>query len=405
MLVTDSILPAVNFARMRVTYDHQAFWWQEYGGVTRYFVELATRIAQCDDFDVNVVAPLYINKYLRANGSLNVVGRFIPRIPKRTGRIIQTLDEWLVRRSLRDSHPDLVHETYYCKTGLAPARTPIVVTVHDMIHEKFPTYFPARDTVRERKRVSVSRADHVICVSENTRKDLLEIFGVRESKVSVVHHGCSVAVADDSSSVRSIEQPYLLYVGARTGYKNFAALLAAYASSRFLRDSFKLVCFGGEELSEPEMRLMKKCGLADSSVVMMGGDDKLLANVYRYATALVYPSLYEGFGMPVLEAMACGCPVICSNTSSLPEVGQNAAAYFDPRDAESIRSVVERIVASEVELQGLTERGKRRAKQFSWDKCAAETAEVYRKVIGDPWEKRAKPTDDSRGHTNANRSA
>jgi glycosyltransferase involved in cell wall biosynthesis len=175
--------------------------------------------------------------------------------------------------------------------------------------------------------------------------------------------------------------PYLLYVGSRRYYKNFKALLQAYALNQQLSDEFKLVCFGGGRLSLAEKAEIQRLKIKEDRILYLEGGDRLLANLYKNAAVFIYPSLYEGFGIPPLEAMSLGCPVVCSNVSSIPEVVGAAGRYFDPNDIEDIGSAIESVVFSENSRTELIVRGSHRAAQFSWRKCAQETYSVYKKLL------------------------
>jgi glycosyltransferase involved in cell wall biosynthesis len=161
--------------------------------------------------------------------------------------------------------------------------------------------------------------------------------------------------------------------------KNFDKLLEAYGSSLKLNQDFQLICFGGGDFSSSEVERVDNFQLG-CKVVQISGDDSMLTNLYRGATALVYPSLYEGFGIPPLEAMSFGCPVVCSNVSSIPEVVGNAGEYFDPEDLDSMIDAIEKVVYSEVVLNDLKLLGQKRIKLFSWDLCAKQTIEVYKSL-------------------------
>ena len=139
-----------------------------------------------------------------------------------------------------------------------------------------------------------------------------------------------------------------------------------------------MACFGGEALTRQEREQATAAGLGENGLLQFCGDDRMLADLYRHASAFVYPSLYEGFGLPVLEAMTHGCPVICSGTSSLPEVVGRAAELFDPDDPESIGHAIEAVVASAERREWLRERGREQARLFSWERWARETHAVYR---------------------------
>ena len=164
------------------------------------------------------------------------------------------------------------------------------------------------------------KADHVICISENTRSDLLKIWDCDPSKVSVVHLGFDSFAARNKQVKalnKNISRDYILFVGARKGHKNFERLLEAYSSKKSLSDNFSLICFGGGSFCDDEEKKLKNLGIANK-VIQMNGSDELLASLYQNADLFVYPSLYEGFGIPPLEAMSAGCPVAAARTSRYP---------------------------------------------------------------------------------------
>ncbi len=366
---------------MKLVYDAQVFVEQEYGGISRYICALASQMARLPGMEVKVVAPLHINRHLRDLRQDIVVGCYVPRLP-RTARIMKTLGSALCRPVAALMRPDLVHETYYAEQALCGARVARVLTVYDMIEERFPESFVAGYTLTERKRAAVARADHIFCISESTRCDLLDRYPVSEDRVSVTYLGCD---ALSQSSLRAAElvgaAPYILYVAGRHGYKNFEGLLKAYAASDWLRSGFRIVCFGTAGFSPEERSLMSRLGVKAEQVLHVGGSDERLAALYLGAAALVYPSKYEGFGIPPLEAMSLDCPVICSNTSSIPEVVGEAGEYFDPMDPESIRVSIERVLQSSERRQQLIALGRVRCGLFTWERCAEQTAAVYRRLV------------------------
>lgn len=362
----------------KVVFDDQIFCWQEFGGVSRYFYELAKRVANKENFSASVVAPLYVNRYL-AEGGIKVKGLHIPKV-RNSGRIISALSGMVAPALIRSECPDVLHETYYYRRrSLAPRGCATVVTVFDMTHEKFPDYFLARDRTSEAKYAAVMRADQVICISANTQRDLIDIFGVAPEKTVVIHLGFTLTEQVASAIPLPESRPFLLYVGPRGGYKNFDALLNAYAASRVLRNNFSLVAFGGGRFSTAEAERIQAFGLTDT-IRQMSGDDALLSMLYQQAAAFVYPSLYEGFGIPPLEAMGFDCPVVCSNTSSIPEVVGDAARLFDPEDIDALRVAIEDVADSSDLRDDLVRRGRERIKHFSWDRTAKETLDIYREL-------------------------
>jgi glycosyltransferase involved in cell wall biosynthesis len=367
---------------MKIVFDHKIFSLQKYGGISRYIYELAQCLAIECSRDVAVVAPCYVNQYLKqAPKSLKVLGFPIKQV-RRTGRIVHAINWVVAWPIIRYLQPDIVHETYYSASRISPKSAKVVLTVHDMIHERFSEQFPAFDSTIKEKAIAVARADHVICVSEQTRQDLIELLGVNPAKTSVVHHGFSLTSRPATQQkIDSPVRPFLLYVGARYGYKNFVGLLQAYATSVILKRDFDLICFGGGAFENKETSMFEQLGLNSNAVRQISGSDTVLAEHYQAASAFVYPSFYEGFGMPPLEAMSFNCPVVCSNVSSIPEVVGNAGLMFNPNDTQSIKLAIEQVVSDREVREILVARGQERIKQFSWEKCAQETVNVYRKVL------------------------
>lgn len=368
---------------MKVAFDHQIFVLQRYGGVSRYFVELASRLPIDPVSDLAVVAPLHVNYYLsQLRGQRFARGRYIPYSFRGQTRVLSLLARILAPAAWQalGYTPDIVHETYFSNTPIGRARRR-VVTVYDMIYELFPSELSDPQVVAA-KRAAVQRADHVICISESTRRDLVRLYDVDPASTSVVHLGHSLirdgsAVADAKTKS---SKPSILYVGNRGGYKNFRRLLQAYANSALLRREFELVAFGGAPFSPEELQEMHGLGIA-SNVVHRSGSDEALAASYRAATAFVFPSLYEGFGIPLLEAMHHGCPVVSSDRGSMPEVAGDASLSVDPESVDAMTTTIERLVTSPSMQSDLRARGYSRVKGFSWDRCAMETAAVYKAVL------------------------
>lgn len=367
---------------MRVIFGHQRFGVQPVGGVSRYFFELAKGLEKLPDVHASIFAPFHVNRYLQGSPLMRPWSFHVPAFPG-SGLPLGFANMMLSKVFVKPRRDvDVYHETYYDRFDYCPRRAARVLTVFDMIHELYPQNFPSLDRTRQIKERAIKRADHLVCISENTRRDLIRILGVPAEKTSVVHLGSSLDVREIADSPRENARPFLLYVGGRSGYKNFSGLLRAYAASPRLRREFRIVCFGGGRLLPEEVALCKSLGLVGNDILQESGSDQALVSAYRGAAMLVYPSLYEGFGLPPLEAMSVGCPVACSASSSIPEIVGEAGEYFDPLNPEDIRRSIEYLAGSPSRLRELVRLGRVRALDFSWERCASETLGIYRALVG-----------------------
>lgn len=366
---------------MRIAYDQEAFYLQDYGGITRYIVRLVKELSRLGD-DIKIIAPIHRNKYVSELPNSLFSGTYINWRPGKHSGSLARYNRYLARKRMGRWKPDIVHESYYSDSGVAPRDSRTVVTVYDMIYEIEPEWGLESELVTKDKRKSVERADHIICISKETRNELIKKFGIAESKTTVIYLGVDTEIPaggvflEDSSS-----RPFLLYVGQRGRYKNFSALLKAVSSSEKLKKDFDICAFGGGKFTNVEGKLIRDLGYTKDQVVQISGDDKVLRKLYQQAKAFVFPSLLEGFGLPPLESMAHSCPVISSNASVMPEILGSAAAYFDPTNIWEIKSVIEGVVYSKPTQMTLIENGRERIQNFTWSKCAELTREVYRKVL------------------------
>ncbi len=368
---------------MRIAFDYHAFYLQSYGGISRYFVRLAEHLALLKQ-EIGIFAPMHRNLYLKDLPAGIVHGFGVKNYPSRGSSVIQALNYQLSSQLIKNWKPQLVHETFYSYKGIACGLFPTVVTVYDMIQERFLNNISKNDNASKLKRIVIERADHVICISESTRRDLLNYFGINDKKVSVVYLGVD-RISNAYLCIQPLvvtKRPFLLYVGYREGYKNFFGFISAIASSKKLIMDFDIVAFGGGKFTQFELALLLESGIKPDNVRQIGGDDTLLGQLYQHASAFVYPSLYEGFGLPPLEAMAHNCPVISSKTSSMPEVIGDAGEFFDPNSIDDIAAAIERVVYSPNRVRDLVKRGQNRINHFSWEQCAKETLDIYR-TLGD----------------------
>ena len=355
---------------MNILYDHQIFASQIYGGITRYFYEIIKRIAYKDK--VYLYEGYHINEYGLENIENLKCYQGIKRPAIRyTGWLFRYLNKYNLNKFAHDLEIDIYHPTYYEDFNINKGK--LIVTVYDMIHE---LYYKNDITVIKKKNL-IEKADGIIAISESTKKDLIDILNIKPEKIQVIYLANSLVVDDIGD--RLVKEPYVLYVGNRGGYKNFENYLKALALSRYKND-INIVCFGGGKFINDEKHLINDLKL-ENRIKLFFGDDKVLANLYKYAEAFVYSSKYEGFGLPPLEAMQYGTPVVVSNTSSIPEVVGKAGIYFDPEDIEDMAIKIDSVLENHELREQLSKKGIEQVKLFSWDKCANETIDFYKQVL------------------------
>lgn len=304
---------------MRILFDHQVFSLQNAGGASRYYYELTRSLASVSD--VHTELWLGINDTVfpfrelsRSHAHVVSLGGFLKR-----GSWRYLANEMLGNTLAPFAGKlDIYHPTLYRRMPFVRARR-IVATHHDCAHERFPNLFPNAKQIIRAKRRLYTEADAIICVSESSRKDLLQFYDVDRAKTRVIHHGLQRLLGSVTAAVNlraQVPAEYLLFVGSRAAYKNFNNLLRAFRTTG-LHKSMLLLAVGGGPLTPEEWALAQELDVTGSLIVFPQMADTLLAEAYAAATLLVYPSRCEGFGFPPLEAMAAGCPALVSNSSCL----------------------------------------------------------------------------------------
>jgi glycosyltransferase involved in cell wall biosynthesis len=294
---------------------------------------------------------------------------------------------WVLRRE----RPDVYHAPHYVLPVAVPCRS--VVTIHDCIHLMFPQYLPNRAAyayARATMWAAARRSDRILTVSEASKRDILHFFNVPPEKIVVVYNAIDehfwVTPGDEAiARVREryqLDHKFVLYVGNIKPHKNLVRLIEAFAELRTSEaEDLKLLIIGDEISRLPALRRAVHKHKLHKHVRFLGYlPDDTLAILYRLASAFAFPSLYEGFGLPPLEAMASGTPVVTSNQSSLPEVTGDAAVLVDPYDVESIVDGLRRVLGDPALAADLGRRGQERAREFSWERSVEKIRQVYQDV-------------------------
>jgi glycosyltransferase involved in cell wall biosynthesis len=362
---------------MKILFDHQAFSNQKYGGISRYFANLHYGLKATAGVESKLGLLLTHNAYINKK-SLPAGGLLEQLISKHSRR--NKYNKWYCRNLLKQGDYDVFHPTYYNPYFLDLVKKPFVITVHDMIHELYPHYFAAQDplTAGYKKQI-INKADHIIAISECTKRDLQKFYAIPDEKITVVYHGFRMSDNLDPAASFKTNDKYLVFVGDRAGYKNFELFVKAVAPL-LIKHNLQLICSGGSNFTPVEHQIFTGLNITDR-IHQISASDAELASLYAHAEAFIYPSLYEGFGLPVLEAFYNTCPVIMSNTSSLPEVGGDAAQYFDPMSQQSITAAIDAVVSNKTLQSELRTKGKERLSLFAFDNTLNKTLNVYKQVM------------------------
>lgn len=370
---------------MKVLFDHQIFSLQAFGGVSKYFYELMNNFQSDNQIDYELslkysTSPYLVNLdnfYCRSIlGGIEFRGK---------NRLYSFFNKNVSRRALLAGSYDIFHPTYYDPYFLDYlAGRPFVLTIFDMTYEIFAGEFFKDNKVARAKQYLALKARKIIAISENTKEDIIKSYKIDENKIEVIY----LAGFNPSSSINTViknnlklPKEFILFVGKRQGYKNFHNFIKAISPLLLNNPRLFVVCVGGGRFSRDEQELLKDLSI-DRKVIQLEIDgEQQMRLIYKKAAVFVFPSLYEGFGIPILESFECGCPVAISNTGSFPEVAKDAAEYFDPRSIDSIKSALERLITSHARRQDLVKSGLERVRNFSWQVTARKTKEVYSGIV------------------------
>ena len=364
---------------MRIMYDYQILMNQKYGGISRYFFQLKSGM---EKNNIDTVLPIslsqnyYFSNYCKPN--IHKATRFYGLI-----NCIKTLLVYC-KNEFSGKKIDIIHPTYFYPPyySFLPIwkrnKSKLVITVHDLIYEKFHPEFEKYDFGR-RKRI-IEKCDGIITVSENTKKDLLEIYpSVNPNKIVVIYHGIDL---DSFSKTEFIEVPakYVLFVGSRADYKNAKKFINGMSKIINENEDIFIIFAGGGNFSDEESASLKSLGIFDNTLQINPSDEQLNF-LYKNAICFVFPSLYEGFGIPIIEAFANGCPVLLHDGSCFPEIAGDAALYFNGEIEEDIYEKVSYIIHDSNLRNELIKNGFMKVKEYTLENTIEKTIAFYENLI------------------------
>ncbi len=358
---------------MKVLFDYQIFSMQKYGGISRYYVELMKEYKSLG-VDFNLSSFFSNNEYI---DEVQPLYKYFDH--KVFNKISSIINLKISKNSIVEAEFDIFHPTYYNPYFLKDINKPYVLTIYDFIHEKFAELYPSNDKTILWKKESALNASRIIAISENTKKDIIKYYGIDSDKIDVVYLSSSLKKTTKKLDIK-VPKEYILFVGNRGLYKNFKLFIESINSILKENKDLYVVCAGGGEFNYEELKMFNNYDMR-GKVLFFNINNEILSYLYQNARMFVFPSIYEGFGIPVVEAFNCDCPVVLSNTSSLPEVGGDAAEYFDPYSKDSIYEVVNNLLNDNNRRSELISLGREQREKFSWETTARKTLDVYKKII------------------------
>jgi len=361
---------------IKVLYDDQVFSNQIYGGISRYFTELIGNLTQGDfDFQFHLPTLYSRNHYLAESNLLKSKMRLNFKGGIRLGIMA---NRFLSRNALKSQNFDIFHPTYYNPYFLEVIRNkPYVITVYDMIHELYPNYFNNSDHTSNYKKQLLQGAARIHAISNNTKNDIIRLLEIDGNKIDVIPLGHSFF---ESKENQKIEYEYILFVGERGYYKNFINFLKSIVNIITDNKNLYLICAGGGAFNLEELEIMTTSNIIHK-VIHRSPTDVELAGLYKNARCFIFPSLYEGFGLPIIEALQYDCPVVLSNLSSFPEIAGLAGIYFDPYSIKSMEKSISFVLSNAFNKYQFTKDAKVVCDKYTWKNCAKATYESYKKIV------------------------
>ena len=361
----------------KILLDNIIFKLQPIGGISNYWYNLLKGFVYNDNifyFEDNYLNKNYYRSLIKLSDNFLVKDESI---------ISLKIKRYLPLRNI-DKYFNVFHSSYY---RYAKGNIKNVITVYDFMYEKYLNKYNFKRTVHSlQKYLAIKNSNYIISISKNTLDDMLKYFPeFKNKKMRVIYLGINddfypVEKKNDFIIIQNHKlyyNSYFFYFGNRRGYKNFGLLIKAYSNlMKNNKNIPKLIVAGGGSFNKEEMKLLREKEVLSNTIKLKEIDNNELNLLYNYCSGFIYPSLYEGFGMPVLEAMQAGAPVICSNSSSIPEIAGGAAILVDPTDFFALEKSLFELFNNSTR-KDLIYLGYMQSRKFSWDKMYKETLKIY----------------------------
>jgi len=371
---------------MKILVDPQIYNSQVYGGVSRYYTEVLSQLSTKDGVQIEIPVFFSKNEYLKISSlykkehrRFNAILNLMSKLGISTRKIVKKKSKKKAITALKKQDYDVFIPTYYDTYFLDYINgKPYVLTVYDMIHELFPQYFNDAKEIAANKLLLMQKAAKIIAVSHNTKKDIIKTYpDIDASKVEVVYHGSSISVNEN----KGVDLPdnYILFVGVRDHYKNFDFLIESIAPLFQVDKTLQLVCAGGGTFTRKEIELLEEYNLSGCVIQKSFNEDEL-GQFYKKAKCFVFPSAYEGFGIPVLEAMACGCPIVLTNNSSFPEVAGDAGIFYELGNMADLKNKIEFVIYNDDVRAEYIVKGLQQVQKFTWKNAAEKCFAIYKEA-------------------------
>lgn len=385
---------------MNILFDYQAFEQQNIGGVSRLYSEISSYlrllgvhtslgVKESDNVYLKEyehqlnIKPLHHTHNLFFKSKKRIIGQrtIANYLLSFLGHKNYALDfnrDYCIKL-IKKQRFDIFEPTFFDPYFLTFLKDkPFTMEVHDMIPELFPQYFHSDDFQIINKKLLCPLAAHIHTPSQKTKDDLVNILNINPDKITVISRGKNTM--PQPSNERPINNPYILFVGRRGGYKNFNKTLREFSIILQKEPDLHLICTGSE-FTVDEQKEIHSLGL-ENNIHQMFASEEMLSTLYHHAEVFVFPSAYEGFGLPILEAWSCGCPTFLNNASCFPEVAGNAAVYFEiDRTGDLAEKIIAFMHSSDEDKQALVNKQNKRLKIYSWESTAQKLYQIYTSLV------------------------